>query len=292
MGKKGIMMLKMIIFLVGSLLVGALVIAAFTSIVPRLMANAEENIAAKDIALTIMTLSASSNDVFFRYDKNVEDYEIRISQDEVHVKSRDGSGKYKYIPMKGVIVQDALISNALMIPMNLKDGIISFEDEKIDYTDICSAIPSDYGKERLKVKISFDYGETTESRQNLEKIATLMKLYTTNSGSKVEFVDNNEDLLLKFSTGNSPSIIYYEDSSVQKTSWYHKISCYSSEKLGEESMLKNSVGVFSSSPSSQKEIAINFGDTTKFLEALNNNLQLSGNIAKEIYNAIELGISK
>jgi hypothetical protein len=64
MNKKGSSILKIIFFVIGSLIVGAIVIASFSGITHRLLNNVVEQISAKDIGLTIMTVSASPNDIF------------------------------------------------------------------------------------------------------------------------------------------------------------------------------------------------------------------------------------
>lgn len=284
--------IKTVIFLIGSLLVSAIVIVGFVLIVPSLMKNTEEQIISKDIGLTIMTVSASPNSMVYRYDQNTENYEIRITQEEVQTKSREGSGKYKYLQMIGIKVEDALIQNKLIIPITLKDGKISFSDSNVEYSDVCSAIPSTFNDDSIKVKLELTYGESLETEKKLQEIISFAKMYSTQADSKVKFVESNEDIRIILKTGPEKNIKYYESIQGQKLSWYHRIACYAVSGMNSDNKIKSALGEFSLTSSPEEDITIILGDDAKFADETTKDMQLSLALSNKIYDAIELGITE
>jgi hypothetical protein len=289
MNKQALMMLKMPIYLIISIIVGALVIVGFMSITSRALNNIAEQVTAKDIGLTIMTISASPYDIVYRYDKNTEPYEIRIADGKVKVISREGSGEYAYFPMKDITVEDAFLTNALTVPLTLKNNVLSFSDQTINYLDACAQIPSTFNKNKIKVKIIFD-GSDQLVLNKFNEINSIMYMYTTNVNTRVEFVDSGEDLSLEFgtSTGGTPQIMYYENPQDFSFSWYSKIACYSKNNIGDEETNLENLGLI---PISEQKIRIDFGRADDFVKKTEDDKRFTVNVAKGIYGALENGIS-
>lgn len=287
MNKKGSSILKIIFFVIGSLIVGAIVIASFSGITHRLLNNVVEQISAKDIGLTIMTVSASPNDIVYRYDKNTEDFEIKITQDEVFVKSIEGSGKYKFIKMNGVVVEEALLQNVLTIPLILKGGKLSFEDSSQTFSDECSVIPSNFEKDKLKVKMVL-VAESGDAYDKLTETKEFIKMQTSRSNSKLEIVDYGEDLRVEIKTSylSGPEISYYENIKDESYSWYYRTACYLGKQIASEGLFDNA----NLKSSSEKSIVIDLGNNADFIAKSGADPQMTLKLAWEIYDAIELSL--
>jgi hypothetical protein len=289
MDRKAIMMLKMPIYLIISLLVGVLVVAGFMSITSRALNNIAEQVTAKDIGLTIMTISASPYDVVYSYEKNTEPYEIRIADGKVKVISKEGSGEYAYYPMRGITVEDAILTNVLTVPLTLKKGVLSFSDQTISYQDACAQIPQTFAEDKIRVKVTVDNSDQ-QVMDRLNEIKAIMQLYTTNANSAVEFVDSNEDLSLELGTSTvaTPQIMYYENSQDLSFSWYYRIACYLKNNLDNA---KTGLGIPGLLPVSEEKIRIDFGNTADFIKKTEDDKTFTASMAREIYNALGQGIS-
>lgn len=288
MNKKAIMMLKVPFYLIVSLVVGALVIAGFISLTNRGLSNMAEQITAKDIGLTIMTMSASPHDIIYMYDKNTEPYEIRIADNKIKVTSKEGVGEYAYYPMKGVTVEDAILTNVLTVPLSLNKGILSFSDKTVNYADACAQIPQTFNDEKIKVKVIMD-DSNIPVLDKLNEINSVMHMYAANVNSPVEFVDSDEDLTLEIGTTSAGNlqIMYYDAMQDTAFSWYHRIACYAKNGLSQEVAL-GGLGLI---PISEEKIRVEFGSSAEFIKKTENDKAFTAKAAKEIYDAIVRGIS-
>jgi hypothetical protein len=289
MNKKAIMMLKIPIYLIISLVVGVLVIAGFISLTNRGLNNLAEQITAKDIGLTIMTISASPYDMVYMYDKNTEPYEISIADGKIKVTSKKGVGEYTYFPMKGIKVEDAILTHVLTVPLNLKKGVLSFSDQTVNYMDACAQIPLTFDGDKIKVKITIDDSDILVANK-LNEINSVMHMYATNVNSAVEFVDYGEDLSIELGTTAQgvPQIMYYADMQDASFSWYHRIACYAKNGIDANGVNLGNANLLSIS---EEKIRVDFGNTNEFLAKTDADKSFTARTAKELYDAIARGIS-
>lgn len=291
MNKKGVEVVKMLFFLIASLLVGGLILVSFSGIVGRLLLNTEEQIAAKDIGLTIMTVSSSPNDILYMYDKNTEGYEITIHDGEVTVKSQKGSGKYKFIPMNGVHVENAIITNAISIPFSLKDGELSFSDATVNYADICSGIPVDFGEEKITVNIEASPGSNEEELNNIKN---MMAMYSSAAASRVVFKEGVADVDVVLAGGTENRILYFENADDSNSALQHKISCYAKSKISTGNYGKENMNDIKIAGSSEDEIRFIFDENSNLFSKSGEPQAYdaaAAEIAKSIYDSIESAIA-
>jgi len=292
MNKKAVEGIRMMTFILASLMVSVLIIVFFAIMVPRLMVGSVEDVIAKDVGLVIMTMSASPYDMTYSYDKNTEKYEVQIYEDRVQVRSAEGSGSYEYLPMKGIIIKNSILSNVLSIPVNLKNKEMSFSNERYDYSDICATISMTFDENYLNLKIVVSSDAQGESKNKLNQIKQLIEQRTSEANSKIRITDDNEDLiiLLKDSSSDVSRINYYENLQDKKTSWFYRTSCYVQSSL--KNKYANIYGQTKlESQSTDHTITIDFGNTlTKKTDSDVNivDIQL---VSSELYKAIKLGIN-
>jgi hypothetical protein len=288
MNTKAQQMIKMPIYLIISIVVGAMVIIGFISITNRAMANTVEEITAKDIGLTIMTISAAPYNVVYRYDKNTEDYEIKISSDDVQVTSPKGHGKYVYMPMPGVLVEDAILTHILMVPLTLKNNVLSFSDVDVSYSDACAEIPQTFDDKILEVKVAVDSSDLAVS-EKLDEIKLVMTRLSSEANSPIEFVDSGEDLLIELGTSQDAElkIGYFEDQSDASYSWYKRIACYSGKGFEDAKINLGEVGL---SVVTEEKIRIDLGKTQDFVKAAEDNNAFTTAIGMALYTSIKRGI--
>ncbi|MFA6073065.1 MAG: hypothetical protein WC758_03060 [Candidatus Woesearchaeota archaeon] len=293
MNKRGVEGIKLSLYFIGELLAGVLILVFFVLVIPKLMLGSAEDIMAKDIALTIMTISASPSDMVLKYAENTENYQIKITQDEVQVFSKEGSGKYKYFPMRGIKIEPAIIKDTVTLPMTLKNSVIYFRDDLQDFTDSCSDFPNTFSDEltfnrNLYVKIIVSPDETGDTKIALENIKRgIEQKAGSDPNSQIRVFDFGEDiiLILKTSSGNTLNTKYYQDINDPQTAGFRRVSCYIEDELKNKHVDKFKDSK-SESSSEKNTISIDFGDPKNLIDTEN----VAAIFSKEIYNSISISI--
>ncbi|MGV8168667.1 MAG: hypothetical protein ACP5N3_01275 [Candidatus Nanoarchaeia archaeon] len=288
MNKKGVEGIKIPLYMIADLMIGVLVMVLLLIIVQKMLFGSVEEVVAKDISLTLMTVAASPYDLNLDYEKDTEKYDITINEEEVKVKSDEGYGSYKNLPMKGVSIQDSVIENTVSMPIIFKDSVIYFKDTESDYTDFCADIPlsfQDFTTIRLKVEIPDEI--RGEARNKLEIIKYGIEIRSeTESAGRITVKENSEDVLLvlRTSSGENAAINYYELQEDPSTYSYHRIACYMEKTLKEDFSTK--FKQTKSEPfTEQKKIIIDIGDPNK-IEA-----STASQLSTELYKALMLGLT-
>ncbi|MGV8163004.1 MAG: hypothetical protein ACP5N2_06760 [Candidatus Nanoarchaeia archaeon] len=288
MNKKGVFAIKLFMFILASMIVSIIILLFFARAVPRIMMGSIEEVMAKDFGLAVMTLSASPYDITYAYDKNTERYSVLINQEEIKIASDEAAGRYYYLPMRGITVQNSLMSGVLSIPMSLKNKILTFSNENNDFADICSAIPMSFDEDNLDIKIIVDPQAQEQTKKDLNIIKSGIELRAFSANSNIRITENDQDITLILTASSSKDIVieYYEDTDDVTTSWIHKIACYTEkiflEKHDEAKNMKTSAF------SEENTIKIDFGES---LQKENTSL-LSTELSAEIYQSITLGLMK
>lgn len=288
MNNKGIFAIKMIMFILASMIVSIIIILFFARAVPRIMTGTIEEVVAKDFGLAIMTLSASPYDITYAYDKNTEKYDVLVDEEEVIIQSDEASGKYKYLPMLGVTVKEGLMQGILSIPMSMKDKTLSFTNENSDFTDSCANIPMTFSEDNLDVKIVVDVQVNGDAKKNLDMIKGGIGLKASLENKNIRITESNQDLTIFLTASNTDkvSVQYYEDGNDPETAWVHRIACYNTEMLSDNHPEIGEVSM--TSFTQENTINIDFGNTfTKTDSSIT-----VKTASTEIYQALELGMKK
>ena len=146
--KKGVLMIGMLVRIAFSLVVGVLIIYGVISLLTEMMDTSPEHIIARDLAVTINSLSAYQGSAYLKYPLNQDDLIIDIHDNYVTVRSPRDVVSSSINPLAGLRVEDASFSTVGSLPVRFDNKRVFFED--LDYDELtrfCQRIPGRFEEE-------------------------------------------------------------------------------------------------------------------------------------------------
>lgn len=290
-GKKGDAdAMKPILFMVGGLLAGGLVFFAALNLAADIASSTPEEVVAKDLAYTIMTISSAPTGSFSaKYLPNTEKYVISIKQDNTVEVSGEDVRSSGFYPMRNVKVLTAVIEKQLSLPIVMSKGVLKFaeEDENESNADTCAGMPS-YFASNTKV-----YIYSSIRQPEIDAIIKSIKLMVSTS-SEAGFVVTDSpilaDVIVSLSLGADDVLVtdYYDDGSNNRN--FEKIACYAQLELkdfGDNYF----TGVKHEKTSDPKSVNIILGSQTRFLQLAASDSRTVSDLAQRLTRAIKRGIS-
>ncbi len=229
--KRGGMRSTQMVFFIGAeLLVGALLLLALTNFIFSAISDSEEESAAKDIGLSIMTVSSSPYDLNYFYSTGNERLYIDLTEEEraVRVSSPAGMGVYTFKQMHNVEIVRSDIGRVLSLPIFFEDNKVFFEPPEdtpavFDCEEIRARFP-----DNPKVFFSAGSVESTEEAEKLEELIGVIEgILSARDNNDFTLTETraSADIIvaLEFSSQNYfLESVYYQS---PRNANYQKISC-------------------------------------------------------------------
>lgn len=225
-----------IIFLIGEIIVGAVLVFGLPYFVISSFSNSKEEVMAKDFALVLSTISASPDNFEYRYYPNTEEHTVIIEEEKVTIRHKsDASAKADFMTIKGVNFEPAVIHRKKQVPIYMDGYKITFS-EKIKSTpaQTCSRIPNSLGA-RPKIYLNVENSATSEMKNYLDSIKMKLEALINADGasSSVELIgyESGAELIfeLGFENTNNHRFVVYYDSGTELA--YQRIACFLSEGM-------------------------------------------------------------
>jgi len=285
MNKKGLSPNQGFLLTLGELLLGVLIIVGMSHAIARSVLYSDEQIVAKDLALTLSTLQASPFNANYFYQPNTEKYTIVIKDGTVKVISKDASATENIILLEGIKLDDANFVSVASLPMTYQNKEVSFQRQNIQ-NDYCAGIQSNFPA-NPKVYIGLD--PSSQQNKILQPVKDAIELSAkVDTSKKFQIVDKQSDadiiiiLYMSGQTNDNVKLSYYKkDANLN----YKKISCYITNEL---SALKTdmfmSINQFPTETSPQ--ILIDLSTLNKMTVNIDKYQGMNEIIAKSIYTAL------
>ncbi|MFT4311234.1 MAG: hypothetical protein ACMXX7_01255 [Candidatus Woesearchaeota archaeon] len=249
--KQGFSITSQLILMLGTFAMAAMIILIPFNAASSVMNNSDEQILAKDIALTLQVIQSSPGPLEVIYLPSIEDKSIDISQDTVTVRSLGRSGSETFNKIDQVEIQEIQRQTFLSFPIRFEQNTINFtirEEESCDNITIDSL-------QTLRIQLSrINNEDKTRTLEN--NLRTLIE-----NDQRIQIVSQNPHihLYLEVIDQNQYEIKYF---SQDETSLYRRLSCEIQKELEETR------GVINLINEPRLELTVNFTDATKILNAL------------------------
>lgn len=225
-----------IMFLIGEIIVGALLVFGLPFFVINSFSNSKEEVMAKDFALTLSTISASPDNFEYRYYPDTEEHTIIVEEESVTVRHKsDAYAKSNFISIKGVDVEPAVINRKKQVPIYMDGYKVTFtEKTKSTPAQTCSRIPNSLGA-RPKIYLNIENSATSEMKTHLDsmkmKLEALINADGTSSSVELVSYSSGADLIFEigFENTNNHRFVVYYDSGTELA--YQRIACFLSEGM-------------------------------------------------------------
>jgi len=295
MNKKGGVENQQLIFFLFEIMLGGLILLGVTHLVIGALSDSQEEILAKDLALSVGTMISSPNKLYFKYAPDTQEYDIAVNEiGEISVKSKDGIGVYNYVPLEGVKVKPTLLRAVLSVPMQFENNELIFESQNPDDAiQFCSHIPNTFGK---KTKVSIDIvNRYIASKKSLEFIRDqVTALNGLDKKSPIEIVPVYDPadirLILTFKEISNEDDLVLEYFSEEEIPNHQRVSCFlASEFLGIEG---DYFSTYKDIPEkTTKQITVYMGSWKGFEEKSNEDPNIFEKYSLAILNGLKKGVS-
>lgn len=206
------------VLLVGSgLLVGLILVLGTWTFIWQLEDNTLERVVARDLGLALATIISSPGDMDVRYTPTSDSLRISINRSIVTVTGETGSSTYRYPRILQIDSTEALLVNAMSVPIRKQGNLLFFEEitTGCDFPYTVSTLPLNYqilGGELTNTREEF--GEYVKNQEKITSARTGAFLYiqiVRGEENIIEYIDNDERLWNRRVACN----IYEEDPSFQ-----------------------------------------------------------------------------
>lgn len=239
-GKKGQRGSQQLLFYTAELIVGAMILFLGISLGMQLLSEKPQDIIAKDLGYTIMSISGSPSNLYFAYQPDTRDYIITISRDNIVTvdAAKDGKAQFNFYLLKNILINPEILNGIKSIPISFNNKEISFQSlNQADKESICNTIPASFNTISNYVSIEYPDSASKEEKAYLKSIKNYLELKSKINKDKKPFkIDDtifspSIDINLRFDPKSSKilTINYYEPPSQKANN--AKIACYISAEL-------------------------------------------------------------